>query len=322
MAAYQKPSVDELRYRAASFFDLQGTQDLARRWNLDPVHLAVMAEDPKYRSYRIPKKKAGTFREIEDPEPKLKRVLRKLNADLQAVYYFRRSPAAYGFLANPEGDLDPRNIHTNAHRHIGCKWLMNVDMRDFFHLIDHEDVYHIFCNEPFTFPKRTSRMLASLCTYKGRLPMGAPTSPILSNYYSLPLDEELTHFAEQRDWVYTRYADDMTFSSRLTPIFFEDLAAVSREVVSHDLVLNPAKSIIYGPDEPHKEVTGLVVGEYDVSLSPEYLGKVREGIRRLDDVVNAKYLMPSGRLTKTPWVEEIAQSVKGMVGFADRVLKH
>jgi hypothetical protein len=65
-----------------------------------------------------------------------------------------------------------------------------------------------------------------------------------------------------------------------------------------------------------------VVGEYDVSLSPEYLGKVREGIRRLDDVVNAKYLMPSGRLTKTPWVEEIAQSVKGMVGFADRVLKH
>jgi hypothetical protein len=194
-------------------------------------------------------------------------------------------------------------------------------MRDFFHLIDQEDVYQIFLHEPFTFPKHTSRMLAALCTHKGRLPMGAPSSPILSNFYSLPLDAELTSFAEQRNWVYTRYADDMTFSSKVAPIFFDDLADVSKRVVSHDLVLNPAKSIIYGPDNPHKEVTGLVVGEYEVTLSPEYLGKVREGIRQLDEVVNAKYLMPSGRLTKTPWVEEIAQSVKGMVGFADRVLK-
>ncbi len=309
-----------MRHRATSFLALKGTLDLARRWHIDSVRLALLSEDPKYREYRIPKKKPGTFREIEDPEPRLKRVLRQLNTDLQAVYYTLRHPAAYGFVANPADDPEPRNIVTNAQRHLGCKWLMNVDMRDFFHLIDREDVYQLFLAEPFTFPQRTARLLAGLCTHKGRLPMGAPTSPVLSNLYSLPLDAALQELAEQRGWTYTRYADDMTFSSVENPIRFEDIAAVSQRVSAHELELNPAKSIIYGPDNDAKEVTGLIVGKEDVTVSPEFIGKVREGIRRLNDVVDAKYLMPSGRLKPTPWVEEIAQSVRGLIQFAHRVL--
>ncbi|MEM7571697.1 MAG: reverse transcriptase family protein [Bacteroidota bacterium] len=316
----RRPSVNSLRRRANKFLRLKGWLDLARHWRVDPVRMAVMAEEPKYRRYRIPKKTAGTFRQIEDPEPHLKALLRKLNRDLQAVYYFQRSPAAYGFLVNPTDDPDPRNILSNAQRHLGCDWLMNLDMRDFFHLIDREDVEKLFRMAPFNFPKLTARRLGGLCTYEGRLPMGAPTSPILSNYYSHPLDVQLEKYAASKEWTYTRFADDITFSSRQTPIFYEDLYRINDWVENFDLALNPTKSVIHGPDRNDKEVTGLVVGDTQVHLSAEFLEKVRTGIKQLDAVINTKYLMPSGRRKTTAWVKEVEQRVRGLVQFAQKVL--
>lgn len=315
-----KSTIYELRRRADGFLACDGTLDLARRWRVDNVRLEVLAIEPEYREFRIPKKKPGTFREIEDPRPKLKTILRKLNRDLQAVYYFQRSPAAYGFLTSPARDPDPRNILTNAQRHIGAKWLMNVDMRDFFHQIETHEVAELFRQSPFSFPKRTAKLLAGLTTYKGRLPMGAPTSPILSNWYAIPLDKTLTEFAHQRGWIYTRYADDITFSSKTTPIKFEDVGTINLLVRGRQLELNHNKTVIYPPDFLEKEVTGLIIGAEQVQLSAEFLTKVQDGLRRLNDVVDAKYLMPSGRLAKTPWVEEIAQQVRGLVSFAQKVL--
>ncbi|MFT6001178.1 MAG: RNA-directed DNA polymerase [Neolewinella sp.] len=314
------PTARLMRKRANAFIACRGKTELGRLLRIDSVRLAVMAEDPKYKTFSIPKKKKGTFRLVEDPEPKLKMVQRRLNDYLQAVYYFHRTDAAYGFLTNVAGDPEPRNIKTNAERHLGCDWLMNVDMRDFFHLIDRERVQQLFQAPLLNFPKNLARALAGLCCYKERLPMGAPTSPILSNLASIPLDGDLLYFANQRGWTYTRYADDMTFSSKTTPIRYQDIAAVNEWVTAYELELNPNKSVIYGPDHPAKVVTGLIVGKDHVSLSNAYLEALQKGIRKLDEVINAKYCVPIGRLSKTAWVEDIAQQLRGRLAFASQIL--
>jgi hypothetical protein len=182
-------------------------------------------------------------------------------------------------------------------------------------------VQQLFQAPLLNFPKNLARTLANLCCYKDRLPMGAPTSPILSNLVSIPLDGDLQHFAKQRGWIYTRYADDMTFSSKTTPIRYEDIAAVNEWVTAYELELNPDKSIIFGPDYPAKEVTGLIVGENSVRLSENYLNSLQKGIRKLDEVINAKYCVPTGRLTKTAWVEDIAQQLRGRLAFASQILE-
>ena len=315
-----QPSPYTFQKRAKAFIACRGKRELARLLRIDAVRLAVMAEDPKYKTFSIPKKKKGTFRLVEDPEPRLKRVQRRLNDYLQAVYYFHRTDAAYGFLTNVAGDPRPRNIKTNAERHLGARWLMNVDMRDFFHLIDRERVQQLFQAPLLNFPKNLARTLANLSCYKDRLPMGAPTSPIISNLASIPLDGDLQHFAEQRGWTYTRYADDMTFSSKTTPIRYEDIAAVNEWVTAYELQLNPDKSIIYGPDYPAKEVTGLIVGQDRVMLSEQYTNALRKGIRKLNEVINAKYCVPTGRRTKTAWVEEITEQLRGRLAFASQIL--
>lgn len=314
------PTVRTLRKRAEAFVACRGKTELGRLLRTDGYRLAVLAESPKYTTFRIPKKRPGTFRLVEDPAPRLKAVQRRLNDYLQAVYYFHRTDAAYGFMINPADEPDRRNIKTNAERHLGAKWLMNVDMRDFFHLIDEERIVQLFRAPLLNFPKNLAKTLAALVTYNDRLPMGAPTSPVLSNLASIPLDGDLEHFARSRGWTYTRYADDLTFSSKTTPIRYEDIAAVNEWVTAYDLQLNPNKSIIYGPDYPAKEVTGLIVGEDRVTLSDDYVAALQKGIRKLDEVINAKYCVPTGRLTKTPWVEEIKEQLRGRLAFASQVL--
>lgn len=316
-----QPTLRTFKTRAKAFIACRGKIQLGRLLRVDSVRLAVMAEDPKYKTFRIPKKKRGTFRLVEDPEPRLKAVQRRLNIYLQAVYHFHRTDAAYGFLTSVAGDPSPRNIKTNAERHLGAKWLMNVDMRDFFHLIDRDRVRQLFQAPLLNFPKNLAGTLAKICCYRDRLPMGAPTSPIISNLASIPLDQDLRAFAEDRGWTYTRYADDMTFSSRKTPIRFEDIAAVNEWVTAYDLELNPAKSVIYGPEYAAKEVTGLIVGKHRVSLSENYIESLQKGIRKLDEVINAKYCVPAGRLTKTAWVEDIATQLRGRLAFASQVLE-
>jgi len=314
------PSIRVLRQRANAFTACRGKRALAALLRMEYAQLTALATNPIYKTFQIPKKKPGTFRLVEDPQPKLKKAQRRLNDLLQAIYFFHRTDAAYGFLTSPKGDATPRNIKTNAERHLGCQYLMNVDMRDFFHLIDQDRITQLFRAPLLNFPKSLAKILAGLCCYKDRLPMGAPTSPVLSNLTSIPLDQDLERFAAQRGWTYTRYADDMTFSSKSSPIRFDDIAAVNECVSAYELELNPGKSIIYGPGYAAKEVTGIIIGEDRVSLSDNYISSLRQGIKRLNDVVDAKHCVPTGRASKTVWVEEITSRIRGRLAFAGQIL--
>lgn len=306
-----------MRARAERFLACRSFEQLANLLHKPPLRLIGLAAHPQYREFDIPKKNGGK-RRIEDPLPELKKVQRRLNDFLQAVYHFHRTDAAFGFLTNPTDDPRPRHILSNAQVHVGCAWMLNVDMQDFFHLVSQDRIRQLFEAPLFDFNEETAKALAALCCYKNRMPMGAPTSPILSNLVSIPLDMDLQNLANARSWKYTRYADDMTFSSA-TEITPGHIAEIQNWIEAYDFKLNPEKIKLYGPDGT-KEVTGLVVGAEEVGITEDYLVNLEGAIRHLNDIVDAQHLTPSGKNQKSPWVEELRQQVKGKLEFARQIL--
>jgi retron-type reverse transcriptase len=94
---------------------------------------------------------------------------------------------------------------------------------------------------------------------EGRLPQGAPTSPAIANLIALPLDAKLTHMSNGIGVVYSRYADDLSFSSQ-TLIPSEFRAAVSEVTQVFGFKIQPSKTRLMGP-AIRREVTGLTVNE-------------------------------------------------------------
>jgi len=273
-----------------------------------------MAQQPHYKTFTIPKKGGGE-RQIESPGTDIKRVLGRLNRYLQSVYYFEKSVASYGFVVGVRNDEDRRNVLTNAQKHIGKPYLLNIDLKDFFHSVTREQVLRIFANKPFRLKRNLPPILADLVTYQGRLPMGAPTSPVLSNLACRELDQELVAFAKAMRWTFTRYADDMSFSSE-QPIPDEKIDFVKSIIQKASFEVNERKVKIFGPEED-KIVTGLLVTD-KVALAPDYIPLLEAEIEKLKSTLQAQN--EQGRLS-TNWVEQYKQQVRGRLNFAGFILQ-
>ncbi len=317
-AAPRLEMTDVSKYRLQlwrrDFCRLDRPADLAMLLGMSPQRLTAMALYPEYRHFTIPKKGGGT-RHIEEPVGELKEVQEVLNTYLQAVYWFCRTDAAYGFLMRVKGEAEPRHIVTHARRHMGCKYLLNADVKDCFHQISTEEIQAIFEDKPFHFGEALARLLAALCTHQGRLPMGAPTSPVLSNFAMRLLDKSMEALARMRGWIYTRYADDLSFSSQevITEV---DIQQVSNLAVNHGFPFNPAKVTLMGPDDV-KVVTGLVVGIHEVALPPSYIEEFYTHTRTLAGIVGVEAYF---HLESTLWARRFEQKLHGMLEFAGQVL--
>lgn len=177
----RKRSFEQHEEQKALFCSINSIRTLCRVLRIDQRKLQLLMSQPKYRSFKIPKRSGGV-REIEVPGADLKRVLVQLNKYLQSVYLFERSHAAYGFIVGVRNDDDRRCIVSNAKRHVGKKYLLNLDLKDFFHSVTRDKVIEIFDTPPFNFRRDLPVILADLVTHQGRLPMGTSTSPVLSNF--------------------------------------------------------------------------------------------------------------------------------------------
>ncbi|HHB80024.1 MAG TPA: RNA-directed DNA polymerase [Saprospiraceae bacterium] len=301
-----------LKQRRDKFLSMRYVDDLAELTSFVRYKLTLIAGVPQYHFFSVPKRNGG-LRHIENPARKLKKVQRTLNNFLQAVYFFEKTEAAYGFIIRAR-DEAPRDIVSNAHQHLNVPWLMNMDLTDFFHYVKREDVFHIFCHVPFNFSEDLAEILTQLTTYKGRLPMGAPTSPVLSNFATIDMDIDLLAFAQARGWTFTRYADDMSFSMDTAPMDSE-IEAIRQIAGKHQFLFNETKLKIYGPED-EKLVTGLRLGE-EVTLSSAFLQEIREEIDRLQKVVEARAM--AGQ-PPSKWVEKYTQQVQGRMAFAEKVL--
>lgn len=315
--ANDRYSVAELARQAEHFLQCRDMDRLAHLLGMRTSEMLNIGTLPVYEEFYIPKKNGGK-RLIENPISKLKKFQRKLNRYLQAVYFFHRTPVAHGFITNPVDDPSPRHILSNARCHVGCEWLLNIDMQNFFHLIDQARVAQLFAAPLLNFPGGMSQFLAEACCYKGRLPMGAPTSPVLTNLICIPLDQDLMAWAEGKGMVYSRYADDMSFSSQ-EAITSDHVVEIAQWIQAYDLIINPNKIRFFGPDHPGKEVTGLIVGKEEVGVPDEYLLQLEGSVQKLSDIIDAQHLTPSGRDQPSPWVEELEEQIRGKLEFVRQI---
>jgi len=227
-----------------------------------------ISKDRRYKESFIPKKN-GKKRKIDAPDNYLKRVQFLLNQLLQIIFGDHVNYHTNGF-------LEGRNILRNAEPHTNKRFVLNIDLKDFFPSIEFRRVKSVLEFNPFNLKEERERLafiIANIVTYKNSLPQGAPTSPIISNIVTQRLDRKFAKFSMQKRIRYSRYADDLTFSTN-KDIFNEDFISEVEVIIKEEnFKINSEKTRIQSSMD-RQEVTGLVVNQ-KVNVKREYLNSVR-----------------------------------------------
>lgn len=205
----------------------------------------------EYSQFQVPKRSGGQ-RTISVPCPQLKHVqrtiLRKLLTKLEV------HPAATGFESG-------KSIVHNALPHCRQALVLKLDIVDFFPATRRDRLTRMFLRLGWT--RSASLELSSLCTHQGGLPQGASTSPRLSNVVNVSMDRRISELAADLGAVYTRYADDLTFSFASTDRFevymlIEELWLI---IISYGYMLHARKKVSLRGRHQRQTVTGLTVND-------------------------------------------------------------
>ena len=224
---------------------------------------AVNRPSYHYRTFSIPKRLGGE-RLISSPYPALLECQQWINKNI--LYKLKTHKAAHGFVRQ-------KSIVSNAKKHLNKKCLLKMDLLNFFPSINLRRVIAIF--RSVGYPPNISFYIASLCCLEDSLPQGAATSPALSNLVAFKLDLRLNALSKQFKLVYTRYADDLTFSGRHIGLGF--LSLVSSIIDDEGFSANHSKTkLIRG--EGKKIVTGISVKDKTLKLPRAYKRKLRQEV--------------------------------------------
>ena len=230
----------------------------------------------RYKQFKI-KKKSGGYRQITAPRNKsFMLILVCVNEIFKSVY----TPSEYAM-----GFAEGRSIVDNAARHKGMNYILNIDLKDFFPSIEQPRVWKRLQLKPLNFSQPIANVLAGLCSmkeekeaeggYRYVLPQGAPTSPILTNMICDNLDRRLSGLARRFRLNYSRYADDITFSS-MHNVYSADgefAAELCRIITDQGFTINEAKTRLQKLGS-RQEVTGLIVSQ-KVNVSQKYVRDIR-----------------------------------------------
>jgi RNA-directed DNA polymerase len=270
---YRENHLDLLKHEISSilFLGINSPGLLELLLKADFRSIQHVVNYPVYTTYKI-KKKSGGLRTIESPDETLMAIQKKLNFYLQSYYYHLKPKHVHGFVVNPYRTSSEANIVENAKVHVGKKYVLNIDLKDFFSNISAARVKKMFSSKHFIFNEHMTNVLALLVTYKGKLPTGAPTSPVISNFVCLDLDQSLLEFSNSNGLTYTRFADDLTFSSdeEITDV----LLLMIKEVIRLNGFIVNNKKVRIKSSARQQKVTGIVVNE-KVNVDRKYIKRIR-----------------------------------------------
>lgn len=227
-----------------------GVEELARRLGCDAVTL--QAVKPGYREVPLPKRSGGQ-RLLCVPDDTLKALQRRIHHRL--LRRLRCHAAVTGFQRG-------ESIVTHARRHVGRAVVVRLDLKDFFPSTGAGRVYRYFRNIGWNRP--AARLLMKLCTHRGGLPQGAPTSPRLSNLVNYRLDSRLAAMAKKLGAGYSRYADDLTLSFAVDnrKLIRYLIRFVRKVVATEGYTVHGRKKLHIRRRHQQQRVTGLVVNEH------------------------------------------------------------
>ena len=265
----------------AGFLALTTLEDVAQLLDVDYKHLIyylyIVRPPERYTCFTI-RKRSGGERRICAPATALKIVQAKLNQVLQAVY--KAKPSVHGFAIG-------KSIVSNANMHSRKRYVLNVDLENFFPSINFGRVRGMFMGPPYKLNASVATVLAQICCFENQLPQGAPTSPVASNMICAKLDSQLQRLAQSNRCTYTRYADDLTFSTSMRS-FPEALATalsgphgervklgapLLQAIVANGFEVNTAKVRLLTRNH-RQEVTGLTTNQVP-NVRRRYVRQIR-----------------------------------------------
>lgn len=321
---------DSCEVLTKKFYALQSPQSVAQLLEIPYEYLIyyiyrIPSED-RYTEFSIPKKTGG-YRTIHSPKRSLKIVQRKLSQVLYAIYQPR--PSVHGFAAS-------RSIITNAKFHVKKQFILNLDIKDFFDSINFGRVRGMFMSSPYKLDEKVATTLAQICCFDNKLPQGAPTSPIVSNLICKKMDSELQRFAKNYGLLYTRYADDITFSYNRheLPIalvsFYEKglpnviLGDELRTIIESNGFQINEKKVRLAYKTQRQKVTGLIVNK-NVNVSRKYIRNIKGALHALEkyglEAASQTYFAKYAKQRTLPDQElpRFLDSIRGKIEFVGSV---
>jgi len=310
------------------FYSLRTVQDVADFLEIDLnhlyYHLHIVPDRSRYTTFQIPKRRGGA-RTINAPATALKIIQQKLNQILLNVY--QPKPPVHSFVHG-------RSIVTNANLHSGHRNVLNVDLKDFFPSINFGRVRGMFMGTPYKLEATAATVLAQICCFNNELPQGAPTSPIVSNMICAKMDSQLTHLAKKYKCVYTRYSDDLTFSTNLKE-FPTTLAKINelgqaevgeelnRTIEDNGFKVNIEK-VRLRDKKRRQQVTGLTTNKFP-NVRRRYVRNVRAMLHAWEKyglkAAEKEFLTIHDKKHRSPFKQEpsFARVVKGKIDYLGMV---
>jgi RNA-directed DNA polymerase len=303
---------------ALHFLCMDSAHDLTRLFKRDISFVEYCMNYPVYVEHLIAKKN-GSKRVILAPDKDLKRMQRGLNYYLQCYYNLIKPDVVFGFVKTIRRQKNPSAIVQNASMHQRKNFLLNLDLENFFPSISAKRILTLFSGPHFQFNSEIATALALLTTYQGKVPVGAPTSPILSNFICLEMDQELIELASRHQLTYSRYADDLTFSSNefISPEILKEIRII---IEQNQFKLNE-KKLRFRNSGKQQIVTGLTVNE-KVNVDRKFLKKVRamaHDLKANGVEVASKRHFKNSQLPQEELNERFMNRLRGYVGFVGGV---
>ena len=266
-----------------------------------------------YKTFDIPKKSGG-FRHIHAPAEDLKWIQKRLAVVL--YNYEKHIAEIEGTKLNISHAFEKKkSFITNAEIHRNKRFVINVDLENFFDSFHFGRVRGYFMkNKNYQLPKEVATTIAQIVCYEGKLPQGAPSSPIITNMICNIFDMRLLHLAKKYKLDYTRYADDLSFSTNNKKFieceekFFGELAS---EVTRAGFAINSKKTRVQYKDS-HQEVTGIVVNK-KLNVDKKYYKMTR---------AMAHELYKNGEYTIDGKVSETINQLEGRFSYINQLDKY
>lgn len=265
---------DEGFIQLIDFRDPNTLDSLAAHVGISARLLDMIASDERqsrfYDEHHIPKRRPtnGTSYRIvwQAASQELQDAHKKLNRKFESfARRFTNYPSAQA-----HGYIRKRSTLTNAQVHAGSRWLLRADIKDFFASITTGRLEQLFLE--IGLHSDVARLLACFATIDGHLPLGLHASPLFSNLICLNLDQSLATLASRYEANYTRYSDDLTFSSNGSlPSRIELESCVAEE----GFQLSPNKFRVTQKGQAHY-VTGLSVSDPVPRIPREFKRRIRQ----------------------------------------------
>ncbi|KMT59096.1 retron St85 family RNA-directed DNA polymerase [Paenilisteria newyorkensis] len=237
-----------------------------------------------YHKLEIPKKIVGTYRQLLLPSIKLKYIQRWI---LDNILYTQSC------ITEVTGFIPGKSIVNNARPHLKQKYILKLDIEDFFPSIDEKRVFNLFKN--FGYTNRLARTLSRFCSYENELPQGAPSSPYIANLICRKLDARLTALCAKYALNYTRYADDITISGGR--MVFKLKKHIINIISDENFSINKSKIKLLTAGD-RKKITGIIVNE-KLSVPKKVVRELRQEIYYIKKFNLESHMKKTGNVSKS-----------------------